>query len=261
MGVFDWRCIGHGVAANLVVNTLGWAASCAYSTDLLYDAFGALAHVSTVICCMGCTPHVLTFPVLVAGGMVITWAIRLGSFLLLRILARGGDDRLAAFKNKPVKFGVLWLLQAVWVANNCAPLLAMLGSGPKAAALGWFDLVAMTVWVGGFLIETIADEQKRRFRVKPTNGGQFIRTGLWAQSRHPNYFGEIVLWVGFALFCAPRVGVGTHSLLSLTLLSPLLPAVLLLKVSGVPLLESKARRKWGSDPEFQQYLQRTPVLV
>ena len=122
---------------------------------------------------------------------------------------------------------------------------------PPLAALG------VTLWGAGFAIEVVADAQKRAFRADPANRGRFITTGLWAWSRHPNYFGEITLWVGIAVIAAPALSGWQY----LTLVSPLFVTLLLTKVSGIPLLEARGRRNWGDDPDYRDHLARTPVLV
>jgi steroid 5-alpha reductase family enzyme len=112
------------------------------------------------------------------------------------------------------------------------------------------------VWIVGFTVEVVSDRQKRRFRQDPANAGRFITTGLWAWSRHPNYFGEIVLWLGIALIALPALSGWQY----VTLISPLFVYLLLSRVSGIPPLESRAEERWGNDPEFQAYKARTPVL-
>jgi steroid 5-alpha reductase family enzyme len=109
----------------------------------------------------------------------------------------------------------------------------------------------------GFALEAVADQQKRRFRERPENAGRFIATGLWAWSRHPNYFGEILLWTGVALVALPALDGWQLA----TLLSPVFVTLLLTRVSGVPLLEERADARWGDDPEYLAYKKRTPLLV
>jgi steroid 5-alpha reductase family enzyme len=123
--------------------------------------------------------------------------------------------------------------------------------------LGPLTALGAAVWLIGFGIEATADAQKRAFRAEPANRGRFIHTGLWAWSRHPNYFGEITLWVGIALIALPALSGWQH----LTLVSPLFVTILLTRVSGVPLLEARGKKAWGDDPDYRDYLARTPVLV
>jgi steroid 5-alpha reductase family enzyme len=136
-----------------------------------------------------------------------------------------------------------------------AALAAMTTLQPRP--LGMVDAFGLAVWVIGFGIEAAADRQKRAFRRHPGNRGRFITTGLWAWSRHPNYFGEIALWTGVALLALPVLTGWQY----VTLVSPVFVYLLLTRVSGVPLLEARAEQKWGDDPEYRAYRDRTPVLV
>ena len=107
------------------------------------------------------------------------------------------------------------------------------------------------------MIEVVADRQKSRFHALPQNRGKFIQSGLWSRSRHPNYFGEIVLWTGIAVMALP----GLKGLSWLALISPLFVTLLLTRISGVPLLEGKADAAWGGEEEYETYKRRTPLLI
>ncbi len=120
-----------------------------------------------------------------------------------------------------------------------------------------FAVVGFLLWAAGFAVEVVADSQKSSFRADPAHRGHFIPTGLWARSRHPNYFGEIVLWVGVAVIALPVL----EGWQWVGLISPVFVALLILRVSGVPLLEAKADAKWGGQPDYEAYKRATPVLV
>jgi len=120
-----------------------------------------------------------------------------------------------------------------------------------------FAAIGFLVWVFGFAFEVTADTQKSRFRADPNNKGKFIHTGLWAWTRHPNYFGEIVLWVGVAIIALPVL----RGWQWVTLISPVFVALLITRISGVPLLEKQADERWGGQEDYEAYKERTPVLI
>jgi steroid 5-alpha reductase family enzyme len=118
-------------------------------------------------------------------------------------------------------------------------------------------LVGFLIWVFGFAFEVIADSQKSRFKADPANEGKFINTGLWARSRHPNYFGEIVLWIGVAVIAFPVL----QGWQLVTLISPVFVTLLLTRISGLPMLERRADETWGGQEDYEAYKGRTPVLI
>jgi steroid 5-alpha reductase family enzyme len=123
--------------------------------------------------------------------------------------------------------------------------------------LDGFAILGFLVWAFGFAFEVVADSQKSCFNADPANKGKFIQTGLWSRSRHPNYFGEIVLWVGIAIIAIPVL----QGWQWIAMISPLFVTLLLTRVSGVPLLEKKADKKWGGQEGYETYKKNTPVLI
>ena len=113
------------------------------------------------------------------------------------------------------------------------------------------------MWVAGFVVEVIADQQKSRFREDPANAGRFINVGLWARSRHPNYFGEILLWAGISVMAIPYLS----GIQWVVMLSPLFVYALLTRVSGIPTLVRRGQELWGDDPAYQAYVASTPRLL
>jgi steroid 5-alpha reductase family enzyme len=123
--------------------------------------------------------------------------------------------------------------------------------------LGIWGLVGGLIWLFGFAIEAIADNQKTAFRKDPANKGKFISTGLWSRSRHPNYFGEIILWIGVMLIAVPVL----QGWQWIALISPIFVTLLLTKVSGIPMLETRADEKWGGQTDYEAYKKNTPILI
>jgi steroid 5-alpha reductase family enzyme len=223
-------------------------------TERFYDLTGTLSYLSVMALALlagsGSTLSILL------AVLVAVWAVRLGTFLVLRIRKDGSDGRFDAIKVDPLRFLMSWTLQGLWVLLTAGAALAAMTTEADAE-LGPLTAAGLVVWAVGFAIEATADAQKRAFRRDPANRGRFIRSGLWAWSRHPNYFGEITLWVGIALIALPALS-GWQLL---TLVSPLFVTVLLTRVSGVPLLEARGRKAWGDEPEYREYVAQTPVLV
>lgn len=187
--------------------------------------------------------------------MVIVWSMRLASFLFRRILKNGIDSRFDQIKNRPLRFFLAWTLQGLWVLLTASTALAIIAGGERQP-LGTVGVAGVAIWTIGMFIEIFADQQKSNFKSDPRNEGAFISVGLWAWSRHPNYFGEIVLWTGVAILALPVL----HGWQYVVLISPVFVAFLLTKVSGVTLLEDKADRRWGGQEDYEAYKRRTPVL-
>lgn len=243
------------VLAAFVVQWLAFIPAALGRTDRFFDATGSLTYIMVTATLLLLVPAAGPRGI-VLGTMVIVWALRLGSFLLLRNIRSGGDDRFAEITGDPVRFLSVWSVQGLWVSLTAAAAWIAItsGSGAEADALLW---IGLGVWAVGFAIEVIADLQKSRFKQDPTNDGQFIRTGLWSVVRHPNYLGEILLWSGVLVGAAPAL----RGWQWVALLSPVFVVLLLTRVSGIPLLEAKAEKKWGEDPEYRAYVARTPRLI
>ncbi len=237
-----------------VINWLAFVPSYLFQTERYFDLTGSITYMSLVLVALTLRGEADSRAWLL-GGLVTVWAARLGSFLFIRISREGSDRRFDALKPSLVRFFMTWTLQGLWVllTLSCA-LAAMTATRPRP--LGLFAVLGTVVWAVGFAIEAAADAQKRRFRSSRANREMFIQSGLWAWSRHPNYFGEITLWVGIALIASP-VLVGWQYL---TLISPVFVYVLLTRVSGIPLLEARATERWGDEPEYVAYRERTPLL-
>lgn len=235
------------------IQWLAWLPAFLLRSERFYDLTGSLTYISVSALALWSAPAMDAHRLLLFGCVVV-WAVRLGSFLFLRVHQDGGDSRFDRIKHDPLRFLLTWSLQGLWVLVTAGAALAAIGSGSEAR-LGPLAVAGFTLWLLGFLIEAVADAQKRRFR-REQGSEAFISSGLWRFSRHPNYAGEIVLWLGVALAAWPLLA-GWQLL---TLISPVFVYLLLTRVSGVPLLEKKARQRWGDDPRYRDYVARTPVL-
>ena len=252
--VGGWPVFAVCAALAYLINWIAFVPAALLRTERFYDLTGTLTYlavIGTALLAGSGSPVAL-----VLGGLVAIWAVRLGSFLVARIRNAGADRRFDQLKRDPLRFLMSWTMQALWVVLTAGAALAAMTS-PGDARLGPIGVLGLVIWTVGFAIEVVADAQKRVFRADPANRGRFIASGLWAWSRHPNYFGEITLWFGVALIALPVLSGWQY----VTLISPVFVALLLTRVSGVPLLEAHGRKAWGDDPDYQRYLARTPVLV
>lgn len=222
-------------------------------TERFYDLVGSLTYITVTgfaLVASGAA-HPRAF---LLAGLVIVWAGRLGIFLFQRIRERGSDGRFDDIKPDASRFFMAWTLQGLWVSlTACAALAAITALDP--APFGALDLAGLAVWLTGFAIEVVADAQKSRFREEHPK--RFVDTGIWAWSRHPNYFGEIVLWIGIAIIAASTL----RGWQWVTLVSPVFVAFLLLRVSGVPMLEARADERWGHLEDYRRYKANTPMLI
>jgi len=225
-----------------------------FHTEKYFDLTGSLTYITLAVLGMSMLGNDDPRSTLI-GLLVIIWAVRLGSFLFGRVSKAGEDRRFRRIKQSFPQLLMVWSLQGAWVTITFSTGLAAMTSD-FYEPLGLFAAVGVAFWLAGFAIEVIADRQKTRFRRDPENQQRFIQSGLWAYSRHPNYFGEIMLWTGIAVIALPVL----HGWWYLTLISPVWVFLLLTKISGVRLLELRADKNWGDDPDYQAYKARTPVL-
>ena len=190
------------------------------------------------------------------ASFVSVWTLRLGIFLYKRIVKAGEDSRFRDIKKSIPKFLMTWTLSALWVFLTTVNAITLIALNPLEP-IGIFFIMGAFLWLLGFGFEVIADRQKKYFSEQPKNEGRFITQGLWSVSRHPNYFGEIILWAGIAIISLPFLSGWQY----VTLVSPVFVFLLLTRISGLPFLEDKAEKKWGEDKDYIEYKKRTPILV
>lgn len=237
-----------------IVQIISFIFAYIYQTERYYDFIGSLTYSSsTLIIYFSLPKKTQTDTILML--LVLIWSLRLGIFLFRRILQDGIDNRFTKPKQSFFHFLQYWTGQAMWVSFTCiAVYVAMITEEENKLSI--ISIVGLFIWIIGFSIEVISDTQKRNFRKDSENKGKFISSGLWSRSRHPNYFGEITLWVGIAIISITSLkGIGY-----IALISPLFVYILLSKGSGIPLLERSADKKWGNDSDYKDYKKNTPVL-
>ena len=226
-----------------------------FETEHYFDLVGSLTYVTVTLFAVQQAAEMGLRQQIIAG-VVIVWAARLGPFLFRRIQKAGEDRRFRKIKLSTPRFLLTWTLQGTWVFITAGAALAAIMT-QNTTALGTVFYVGVTMWILGFAIELIADNQKTAFKANPANKNKFITTGLWARAQHPNYFGEILLWTGIAVMALPSLS----GRAVIFLISPLFVTLLLTRISGVPLIRKTADERWGDDPEYQTYLKNTPVLI
>lgn len=224
-------------------------------TEKFFDLTGSLTYITISTLALFLSGGVDGRAILV-WALVVIWAVRLGTFLFRRIKKAGKDDRFDEIKPSFIRFLNVWTIQGLWVTFTIAAALVTVTTANRKA-LDLFALIGFLVWVFGFSMEVVADYQKNRFNADPKNKGKFIQSGLWSRSRHPNYFGEIVLWIGVMIIALPVL----RGWQWVALISPVFVILLLTRVSGVPLLEKKADQKWGGQSDYEAYKKQTPVLI
>ena len=243
------------VALAFIIQWIAFIPAYILKTEKFFDLTGSITYITVASIAVFLSPIVDSRSLLLLG-LISIWAIRLGSFLFLRIRAAGEDRRFREIKKSFLRFLLTWTLQGLWVTFSLAAALAAITSKLKLD-LGVFALVGFVVWLFGFGIEVIADRQKSQFKADLKNDDKFINVGLWSWSRHPNYFGEIMLWIGVAILAFPIL----QGWQWLTMISPLFIIVLLTRISGVPILEKRADEKWGGQDDYEAYKANTPVLI
>jgi len=238
-----------------LINWLAFIPANIFQTEKFFDLTGSLTYILSTLIAIKLSENLDNRSMLLAA-LVIIWAVRLGSFLFNRILQDGKDDRFDKIKPNFLRFLNVWTLQALWVSLTAAAAIIAITSTARKE-LGIFAIVGFVIWLIGFLFEVIADYQKRQFRKDPANKGKFIQSGLWSKSRHPNYFGEITLWLGVFIIAIPVL----QGWQWVAIFSPIFVFLLLTRISGVPGLEAKANKKWGGQADYENYKANTPVLV
>ena len=254
--IFGFNSFKFLITVAVLIQFFIFVPSFIFKTEKFYDLTGSLTYISvTSIAYFSIENPSTTDTILFL--YVIIWAGRLGIFLFRRINKDGKDERFDKAKKKFFWFLQYWMGQAAWVVFTAgASVLAILS--PTKTELDIMAFIGIFLWWSGFLIEVIADYQKRKFRKTSNPKTEFISNGLWSRSRHPNYFGEITLWIGMAVISLSSLN-GIEYVTAIV--SPVFVYLLLRKAEGVPMLERIAEERYGDLPEYIDYKKNTPVLM
>lgn len=249
----SWLWVSLGIS--LLIQVIFFVVAAINKTDKVTDLSYGLTFVIMAWVLLLINQAFLPLQILLVL-MVTAWGVRLSGYLFKRILAIKKDSRFDGIRENPIKFAQFWLLQAVSVWVIMLPTLVGL-SKMTGGAIGPMTLLGGAVWLLGLVIEAVADAQKFAFKNEPANRGKWIESGVWKYSRHPNYFGEMLVWWGVFLAVVPVL----ESLEWLSLIGPLTITGLLLFVTGIPTLEKKYDRQYSDNPEYQRYKRRTSRLI
>jgi len=250
--------VGHLLVMIFVIQWIAYIPAFIFKTEKFYDLTGSLTYIAAISFAIYATNNSNNFDLgsLIIGAAIIIWAVRLGSFLFMRVHRDKKDGRFDSIKTSFSQFFMTWTLQGMWVfICSSAALIAI--ANPAGIPINSIFIIGALLFVFGFAIEVIADNQKSAFKALPKNKDRFINEGLWSKSRHPNYFGEITLWTGITV-----MSISTFSGLNyLALFSPIFSYLLLNYVSGVRMLELRGNKKWGHLDSYKEYKASTPKLI
>ena len=234
---------------------IGFIPSFYLKSEKYYDLFGGITFASSIILISFLRFKKITdlnIREIILAISVLFWTIRLSFFLFQRVKRVGKDERFDSYKFSFSKFLLAWMTQGLWVFICLLPVLIVF-STPTNPELLYLTFGGLIYFLG-LVIEIIADYQKTNHNKKNEKERKFISSGLWSKSRHPNYFGEFLIWTGITIICFPVFSGFKY----LGLMTPIFIYLLLNYISGVNLLEERAKEKWGNNPEYIKYLKTTP---
>ena len=246
--------VRNGIILSFIFHWLLFIPAFIFKTEKFYDLTGSLSYITIILYVLiSSNDGTSNFGNIILSSLIIIWTLRLGAFLFLRIKKAGEDKRFREIKKSFSWFFMAFTVSGMWV-SICA-LCALTGIS-NGIELNNITYIGIILFIIGFTLEIIADSQKTNFRKNNVNKDKFITTGLWKYSRHPNYLGEIILWIGVAIISYSSLEISQL----FTLVSPVFTYLLLVHVSGINLLEKSGQKKWGSLSEYKEYKRKTPRL-
>jgi steroid 5-alpha reductase family enzyme len=252
----DWGVLGWNVAAVVILMTVGWLMSLPGRNVTVVDSLWGLGFVLIAWLTFALTDGFALRRGLIAV-LTSLWGLRLCIHLSHRNWGQGEDPRYGKWRQASgERFWLVSLFKVFWLQAIFLWVIALVVQfpqmAPQPAHLTAWDVLGAAVWLVGFGFEAVADRQLQRFRADSRNRGQVLDRGLWRYSRHPNYFGECLIWWGM-FFIAMAVPGGAW-----TLVSPVIITLVLLKMTGVPLTE---RTTMESRPGYRAYMRRTSTFI
>ena len=248
--------ITHAVLFIFLVHLLIFVPSYFFQTEKFFDLTGTISYISSVLFIFfkSNTVESINLGSLALSTFIIIWSLRLGIFLFLRIKKAGKDRRFNEIKKSFSWFFMTFSVSGMWVTICSICALTGIANG---IIFSITTIIGIIIFIIGFTIEIIADSQKTKFRANDDNKDKFITSGLWKYSRHPNYLGEIILWLGISLISFSSL----EGFQYITLISPIFTYLLLVNVSGINLLEKSGKKKWGHLESYKIYKKNTPRLI
>ena len=249
--------VKNSVLLAYVIHWIAYIPAYVFQTEKFYDLTGSVTYLSVVWFVFLSTYQSisLNFGNLILVLLISIWTIRLGLFLFMRIHKAGEDKRFRTIKTSASQFFMTFTISGLWV-TLCSMCALVAISSPEGLVMNALTYVGIILFIIGFGIEIVADNQKTDFRSIEANKDSFITSGLWSKSRHPNYFGEVLLWFAIAVISFSSL----EGLQLITLISPIFTYILLVYVSGVRMLEDINDKKWADDEQYKSYKKNTPML-
>ena len=247
--------VRNGIILSFIIHWLLFIPAYVFKTEKFYDLTGTISYISIVLyVLLSSTDGIINFGNMIVSSLIIMWTIRLGTFLFTRIKKAGEDKRFREIKKSFSWFFMAFTISGMWVSICTICALTGISNGIELTGVTYIGVI---IFIIGFALEIISDNQKTNFRKIEYNKDKFITTGLWKYSRHPNYLGEIVLWTGVAIISYSSLEVYQM----FTLVSPIFTYLLLVNVSGINLLEKSGEKKWGHLESYKIYKKNTPRLI
>ena len=246
--------VRNGIILSFIFHWLLFIPAFIFKTEKFYDLTGSLSYITVILYVLiSSNDGTSKFGNIILSSLIIIWTLRLGTFLFLRIKKAGEDKRFREIKKSFSWFFMAFTVSGMWVSICALCALTGISNGIELTGVTYIGILLFVI---GFTLEIIADTQKTNFRKIKDNKDKFITTGLWKYSRHPNYLGEIILWIGVAIISYSSLEINQL----FTLISPIFTYLLLVHVSGINLLEKSGEKKWGNLNEYKQYKKETPRL-